>query len=91
LEGEEVYGTAQGLNLPAFGVKPVHKDILVQYDWFDDAKDCVQHSHRPAAAAIQDLHNFFAGAPVTNPDGHTGINLIQDYGQGGYSLVDIGS
>ena len=83
LDGEEVNGTAGGLDLPALGVNPLHKDLLLEYDWFDDAVDCAQHSHRPTPDVIQDIHDFFANAPVTNPDGHNGINVIQDYGQGG--------
>ncbi len=80
---EEVYGTAGGLDLPALGVNPNHKDILIEYDWFDDSDGCAQHSHRPTDVEIQDVHDFFANAPVPNPDGSNGINIIQDYGQGG--------
>jgi hypothetical protein len=83
LDGEEVLGTSGGLNLPALGVSPVHKDILIEYDWFDDANECVQHSHRPNAVVIDELRQFFLTAPVSNPDNLPGINLIQDYGQGG--------
>jgi hypothetical protein len=83
LDGEEVNGTAGGLDLPAMGTNPLHKDILLEYDWFDDANGCAQHSHRPTPAIIQGVHDFFANAPIANPDGTTGINVIQDYGQGG--------
>jgi hypothetical protein len=83
LDGEEVYGTADGLDLPGMGVSPVHRDLLIEYDWFDDAVGCAQHSHRPPPDVVQAIHDFYAGAPVANPDGTTGINVIQDYGQGG--------
>ena len=83
LDGEEVNGTAGGLDLPGMGTNPLHKDILLEYDWLDDANGCEQHSHRPAPAVVQGVHDFFANAPVANPDGATGINIIQDYGQGG--------
>jgi len=83
LDGEEVNGTAAGLDLPALGVNPLHRDILLEYDWFDDAVSCAQHSHQPTPEIIQQVHDFFANAPVTNPDGTTGINVIQDFGQGG--------
>ena len=83
LDGEEVNGTAGGLDLPGMGTNPLHKDILLEYDWFDDANSCAQHSHRPTPEIIQGVHDFFANAPVPNPDGTTGINVIQDYGQGG--------
>ena len=85
LDGEEVHGTAGLLDLPAMGVSPVHKDILIEYDWFNDTDSyCTihTHTHRPNAAIVQDVHNVFASAPVLNPDGTTGINAIQDYGQG---------
>lgn len=80
---EEVYGTSGGLDLPAMGVNPNHKDILIEYDWFVDSNGCALHSHRPTQTEIQDVHDFFANAPVSNPDGSNGINIIQDYGQGG--------
>jgi hypothetical protein len=83
LDGDEVHGTADGLDLPAMGVSPVHRDLLIEYDWFDDADGCAQHSHRPTPDVVQAVHDFYAAAPVVNPDGTTGINVIQDYGQGG--------
>ena len=51
--------------------------------WFDDALDCGTHSHRPTPAVIAAVTLAFAGAPVANPDGSSGINLVNDYGQGG--------
>jgi hypothetical protein len=83
LDGEEVHGTVDGLDLPGMGTNPLHKDILIEYDWFDDANGCAQHSHRPTPEVLQGVHDFYANAPIANPDGVTGINVIQDYGQGG--------
>lgn len=83
IDGDEVLGTAAGLNLRSLGVSPVHKDILIEYDWFDDAIGCGAHSHRPTSQAIAAIKNVFAAALVPNPDGVNGINIIQDYGQGG--------
>lgn len=77
-DGDEVYGTAGGLNLPFFGVSPVHKDILLEYDWMEDATGCVAHSHKPPQGAIDIVSNVFANAPVSNPDGTTGIHVFQD-------------
>ncbi len=82
-DGDEVLGTAQGLDLPAMGVNPLRRDLLVEYDWFDDANDCGPHSHRPTPAAIARVTAAFASDPQLNRDGSTGINLISDYGQGG--------
>ncbi len=82
-DGDEVRGTAAGLDLPAMGANPLRKNILIEYDWFDDALECAPHSHRPRPAAAQKITDAFAAAPVANPDGSYGIDVIQDYGQGG--------
>lgn len=82
-DGDEALGTLNGLNLPALGANPRHKDILMEYDWFDDSVGCGAHSHRPVASAIALVTQAFANAPVTNPDGVNGVHLINDYGQGG--------
>ena len=81
-DGEEVFGTAKGLDLPALGVNPLRKDLLLEYDWFNDDRECAPHTHRPSPAALARVRAMFANAPVANPDGSTGVNLIQDYGQG---------
>lgn len=82
-DGDEVLGSVAGLDLPSLGVSPLRKDILVEYDWFDDSQECPSHSHQPTAAIAARVTNSFAAAPVLNPDGSTGINYIHDYGQGG--------
>ena len=64
-----------GLNLPAFGVHRLRKDILVEVDWMDGAT--------PDPAAWSNAEAVFADAPVLNPDGSAGINLVVDRGQGG--------
>ncbi len=82
-DGDEVLGTLAGLDLPAMGVSPLRKDLLLEYDWFDDANDCAAHSHRPTAGAIASVTAAFNISPEPNPDGTNGVNLISDYGQGG--------
>jgi hypothetical protein len=83
-DGDEVLGTIAGLNLPALGVNPLHKDVLIEYDWFDDnVGGCSFHSHRPNQTISNIISTAFNSAPVSNPDGSTGIHVIQDYGQGG--------
>jgi len=85
-DGDEVLGTAAGLNLPALGFQPNHKDIAFEFDWFNDNLDpgtCASHSHRPTSAILTRLSNAFAAGPVTNPDGVNGVHVIGDYGQGG--------
>jgi len=82
-DGDEVLGTLAGLALPQMGTNPLKQDILIEYDWFDDALDCGAHSHQPTAVAVFLVASAFANAPVVNPDGSSGINFIQDFGQGG--------
>lgn len=71
-------------DLPALGVNPLRKDILLEIDYFDcneTGDDCVagdNHDHQPKPAAINAVVAAFAAAPVPNPDGSTGINLIVD-------------
>lgn len=82
-DGDEVLGTVAGLDLPAMGTNPLRRDILIEYDWFDDDLECFAHSHEPTDAALAEVTAAFAAAPVANPDGSTGINMIHDHGQGG--------
>lgn len=82
-DGDEVLGTLGGLNLPALGVNPRRKDVLIEHDWTDDSVDCVAHSHRPPEVALEELRQMFAAAPVSNQNGQSGINMINDFGQGG--------
>lgn len=90
-DGNEVLGTLAGLDLPALGVDPRRKDILLEYDWYVDASEAgstahcpasTSHSHRPLQASLDIVTAMFADAPVSNPDGTTGINIIHDVGQG---------
>ncbi|MEZ5165799.1 MAG: hypothetical protein R2695_04645 [Acidimicrobiales bacterium] len=83
-DGDEVTGSVAGLPLPQLGADPLHKNIFVEVDWFDDAITCGAHSHRPSAAAVARFTDAFAAAPVSNPDGSTGVDVIVDYGQGGF-------
>ena len=82
-DGDEVMGTEAGLRIHSFGANPLRKTIFVEYDWFNDFNECKFHSHRPTPEVIDQVTQAFADAPVTNPDGSTGIDIIQDYGQGG--------
>ena len=82
-DGDEVLGTTAGLNLPAMGVSPRHKDLLVEIDWTDDAFECAAHTHRPPAEVVEEVRIFYSLLPLANPDGTPGVNYIADYGQGG--------
>ncbi|MEM8861270.1 MAG: hypothetical protein AAGD96_23330 [Chloroflexota bacterium] len=91
-DGDEVLGTSNGLDLPSMGANPLRKTILIEYDWYDDSLEnqgsCTNeadgfHSHRPTDAMITMVQLVYANAPVQNPDQSFGIDIIQDYGQGG--------
>lgn len=82
-DGDEVLGTLAGLRLDLLGTNPLRKNILIEYDWFTDSNECGAHSHRPRIAMINRIASAFSKSPLKNPDGSTGIYLIQDYGQGG--------
>lgn len=81
-DGDEVLGTILGLDLPLMGVNPLVKNILIEYDWFDDSLECGQHSHRPTNVVNNKVNLAFLNAPNINADGSTGIVVINDYGQG---------
>jgi hypothetical protein len=84
-DGDEVLGTVNGLPLPQLGANPLKKNLFIEVDWMDDTQQCGSHSHRPTTAAIDRIVLAFADSPVTNPDATTGIDLIIDYGQGGFT------
>ena len=60
------------LDLPGMGADPQHKDIFVELDFMPP------HRFDPAAATA--ITKAFADAPVSNPDGTTGITLHLDNG-----------
>ncbi len=83
-DGYEVKVT-QEQALIVFGVKPLHKDILLEMDWAAGYPDT---KITPLAKAI--LVESFKRAPVTNPDGTSGIHLFVDNGQaGGGTSINI--
>ncbi len=69
------------VNLPALGASPFHKDVFVEIDYMEDPGLCTPvgcvfgHSHRPKPEARDIVVKSFSRAPVTNPDGSSGINL----------------
>lgn len=65
-------GTA--IDIAAMGATRWRKDILVEVDWIAAAT--------PNATIWAMIENAFAEAPVLNPDGSAGVNIIIDRGQG---------
>ena len=53
-----------------YNANPNHKDLFVEIDYMTQTV-----AFQPSAVAMNAVVNAFAKAPVTNPDGVTGINL----------------
>ncbi len=70
LRGYTVNGTF--VNLPAMGASPWHKDVFV---WMDYMVTPGSVHLEPNQAVIDNIKAVFSNAPVTNPDGTTGIHI----------------
>ena len=64
------------VDLSALGARMFHQDIFVECDYMVAG----DHTHRPLEQAIAMVVDAFAQAPVTNPDGTSGIRLHVDTG-----------
>ncbi len=64
------------VDLPAFGANPLRKDVFVEVDCLV----ATNHSHCPRQDAIAKVVQSYANAPVSNPDGTTGVQLHVDIG-----------
>lgn len=67
------------LDLPAFGADPMHKDVFIEIDYMV-LTGTTGHTHEPKSASLQIFIDSFANAPVSNPDGTTGITAHIDAG-----------
>lgn len=63
------------VDLPGMGARKLRKTIPVEVDWIAAAA--------PNAAVWGDVEDVFSDAPVLNPDGSAGIDVLIDRGQGG--------
>ncbi len=65
------------INLPALGADYRHKDIFVEMDYM--ANNCggthTPYGLAPNGTVISAIETVFDNAPVSNPDGTTGINI----------------
>lgn len=90
-DGDEIYGTPAGLDLPSMGLDPCRKDILVETDWVHTAAQPPDRN-KLHVNQVSRIIAAFAAAATTNPDGSTGITLHIDGGQapygGGNSVLD---
>ena len=64
------------IDLLFLGANPFRKDIFVEADYLQAAT----HTHAPTKDAIERIVTAFANAPVSNPDGTTGVQLHVDVG-----------
>jgi hypothetical protein len=56
------------------GANPNRKDIFIAYAWME-ASESEAVSHQPSKAVLKSVIKSFKQAPVSNPDGSTGITL----------------
>lgn len=74
------------LNLYELGATPLKRDLFLEIDWLKQdvfTQGVVTHTRNfaPEPEAIQFLVDVFAAAPLTNPDGSTGIDAHVDAGR----------
>jgi streptogramin lyase len=55
------------LHLPPYSADPLHKDVFVEVDYMA--------AHQPQPGTLADVIAAFADAPVSNPDGASGVRL----------------
>lgn len=72
LDGWEVRGV-NDIDLKGLGADPLQKDIFVEMDFMRRAT--ATRGLAPSAAVIQRIVDAFAAAPVTNPNGQSGIRM----------------
>lgn len=57
---------------------PRHKDLYVEMDYMGNATADDINDHLPPATVLAQLVTYYGGAPLSNPDGLTGITLHLD-------------
>ncbi|AOE51020.1 peptidase associated/transthyretin-like domain-containing protein [Kangiella sediminilitoris] len=65
-DAAEIFGY-DGVDIRYYGADPLRKTVLIEADYYADFK--------PDQAALDQVIQSFADAPVNNPDGSTGITL----------------
>lgn len=70
------------VNLPALGANPRKKDLFVEMDYMS--------GRLATTAALDRIVQVFASAPVSNPDGSTGITIHLDAGSARGTKYDLG-
>ncbi|MFC7492351.1 MULTISPECIES: hypothetical protein [unclassified Knoellia] len=70
------------VDLPAMGANPQRKDVFVEMDYMQ--------GRLPRTTAFDRIVQSFASAPVSNPDGTTGITIHLDAGSAGGAAHNLG-
>ncbi len=70
------------VDLPAFGATPNKKDLFVEMDYMS--------GRLASTAAFDRIKAVFAAAPVSNPDGSTGIRIHLDGGSAAGAAYNLG-
>jgi hypothetical protein len=65
-------------DLPGMGANPLHKDLFVEADYMPNT--VLPTNTLPDKAQLDDIVAVFNNAPVSNPDGTTGIHIHIDTG-----------
>ncbi|MER7246807.1 hypothetical protein [Kribbella sp. NPDC000426] len=70
------------VDLPAMGADPKKKDLFVEMDYMS--------GRLASTAALDRIVQVFASAPVSNPDGTTGVKIHLDAGAARGTAYDLG-
>lgn len=70
------------VNLPAMGASPTKKDLFVEMDYMS--------GRLTSTAGLDRIVQVFASAPVSNPDGTTGIRIHLDAGAAAGAAYNLG-
>ncbi|MDX2972411.1 hypothetical protein PWY87_35420 [Kribbella solani] len=70
------------VDLPAMGANPKKKDLFVEMDYMS--------GRLASTAALDRIVQVFATAPVSNPDGSTGVNIHLDAGSARGTKYNLG-
>ena len=82
-DGDEVFGTPAGVDLPAMGANPLHKDLFIEADWYSTTRTAATRTAPASPTTSTDASGRVHQRTGQNPDGNNGVNLVIDYGQGG--------
>jgi hypothetical protein len=75
--------------LHQMGANPNRKDLFYEVDWLSNVGALPnQYAYSPDDGRMQLIRNAFANAPVSNPDGTTGITAHLDLGSGSQMAPD---